>query len=222
MSWFTNREGRSRSWACPYGDVDTKRLKSRRFSAPAGRIALTLRGTRALLLSRKTSRMDKRLLREIQRLRQMTVAELRREWERLYGGPTRSRNRDYLWKRLAWRVQELAYGGLSDWAKARIEVVEPHAGFIRARTPGPAICVTREAAKLQAEPERPVRDPRLPSPGTVLTREYHDRELRVLTREDGFEWEGRQYRSLSAVARAVTGQRWNGLLFFGLTKRKRS
>ena len=56
----------------------------------------------------------------------------------------------------------------------------------------------------------------------VLLRQYHGREIRVLTLDDGFEYDGQRFRSLSAVARSVTGQRWNGLLFFGLTKRKRS
>ena len=62
---------------------------------------------------------------------------------------------------------------------------------------------------------------RLPTPGTVLTRRYHGHEIRVVTLDDGFEWEGRHFRSLSAVASAVTGAKWNGLLFFGLTQRKR-
>ena len=61
----------------------------------------------------------------------------------------------------------------------------------------------------------------MPSPGTVLSREYHGREIRVVTLPDGFEWDGQHYGSLSAVARAVTGSKWNGRLFFGLTTRKR-
>ncbi len=159
--------------------------------------------------------METSVIRRIHRLRQMTVGELRIEWQKLYGTPTRSRNRDYLWKRLAWRAQELVYGGLSDHAKQRIEELAP-AGLHRASTPNVAAPV--------ADPAKPAgqhRDPRLPSPGTLLTRQYHGNEIRVLVLDDGFEWEGQNYRSLSAVARAVTGQRWNGLLFFGLTERKR-
>jgi hypothetical protein len=67
----------------------------------------------------------------------------------------------------------------------------------------------------------PVRDPRLPKPGTVLSRPYRGHDIRVSVLEKGFEHAGRPYRSLSAIAREVTGQRWNGLLFFGLTKRDR-
>ena len=161
--------------------------------------------------------MEKTVITEIARLRCLSVAELRDEWFRLYGEPTRSRNRDYLWKRLAWRVQELQYGGLGDRAKARIEELAPD-GFVRARTPAQVIPVPDPAPETKP---RPRRDPRLPSPGTVLTRQYHGHEIRVLTLDDGFEWDGRQFGSLSAVARAVTGQKWNGWLFFGLTKRSR-
>jgi len=159
--------------------------------------------------------MESSVIRRIHALRQMTVGELRIEWQKLYGEPTRSRNRDYLWKRLAWRVQELAHGGLSDRAKQRIEELAPDS-FVRARTPNVAVPATDPAPV-----RRPQRDPRLPSPGTLLTRQYHGNEIRVLVLDNGYEWEGQHYRSLSAVARAVTGQRWNGLLFFGLTERKR-
>ncbi len=170
------------------------------------------RQRRALIVVGRSTRvasMQTSVLREINRLRQMTVAELRQEWERLYGEPTHSRNRDQLWKRLAWRVQELAHGGLSDRAKARLEEWAP------------ALPTNPKSVAAPKPSPTKVRDLRLPTCGTVLTRQYHGREIRVLTLEDGFEWEGRRYGSLSAVAWAVTGQKWNGLLFFGLTQRKR-
>ena len=165
--------------------------------------------------------MEKSMLGEINRLRQMTVAELREEWERLYGEPTRSRNRDYLWRRLAWRVQELAHSGLSDHAKARIEELATE-GFQRTRTPSVAALDADRDAQAKREPKvTRIRDARRPTPGTILSRPYHGREIRVVALEDGFEWEGRRFGSLSAVAKAVTGQKWNGWLFFGLTQRKR-
>ena len=159
--------------------------------------------------------METSVTRQIHRLRQLTVGELQIEWQKLYGQPTRSRNRACLWKRLAWRLQELQFGGLSDRSRQRIEALAPD-GFVRARTPNVAAPVGNPA-----KPAVPHRDLRLPSPGTVLTRPYHGNAIRVLALDDGFEWDGLHYRSLSAVARAVTGQRWNGLLFFGLTERKR-
>ncbi len=163
--------------------------------------------------------MDTNIVREINRLRQMTVAELRDEWFRLYGEPTRSRNRTYLWRRLAWRVQEIAYGGLDEAAKTKIDELAAD-GFARARTPGASLSTIDGAPDAERRSE-PRRDRRLPTPGTVLTRSYHGGEIRVVVRDDGFEWDGQMYGSLSAVARAITGSKWNGRLFFGLTKRKR-
>jgi len=65
------------------------------------------------------------------------------------------------------------------------------------------------------------RDPRLPTPGTVISREYHGQLIQVKVNEDGFEYEGRPYRSLSAISKAITGAHWNGFLFFGLDAHER-
>jgi hypothetical protein len=151
----------------------------------------------------------------------MTVGQLREKWKELYGGEeTRSCNRVYLWRRLAWRVQELAYGGLSERAKARIAEInrDDDLRFLPPRGWDPETIAARAPTSRQIRGA--VRDPRLPSPGSVITRQYHGREIRVTVMETGFEWEGRPYRSLSALARDVCGQRWNGFLFFGLTRRK--
>ena len=123
------------------------------------------------------------------------------------------------WSAFVPIAQELAHGGLSDRAKARIDELAED-GFTRARTPVSA--VPADVLTPAGRPRRrPARDPRLPVPGTVLSRQHHGQEIRVLVLDDGFEWDGRRFGSLSAVARAVTGQKWNGWLFFGLTKRKR-
>ena len=158
---------------------------------------------------------------QIAALQKMTVGELRGRWKELYGGEeTRSFNRVYLWRRLAWRVQELAFGGLSERAKARITEInrDDDLRFLPPRTWTPSAIAAPAPTSRQGCP--PVRDSRLPSPGSVITREYHGQEIRITVLEKGFEWEGRPYRSLSAVARDVCGQRWNGFLFFGLTRRK--
>ncbi len=160
------------------------------------------------------------MLSEINALRRMSVPELQAAWMRLYGEPTRSRNKQFLWRRLAWRVQELAHGGLSANARARLDELAPD-GFVRGRVPT-AINVARQDRAEAANPPPPRRDPRLPVPGTTLTRQYRGTEIRVVTLEDGFEWDGRPFKSLSAVASAITGAKWNGKLFFGLTERKRS
>ncbi len=143
---------------------------------------------------------------QIEALRGMTVGQLRLKWRELYGEDTRSGNREHLWRRLAWRVQELAYGGLSERAQARIKELGDDLRMLPSRRWQPA--------------QGSVRDRRIPKPSVVLSRRYHGQEIRATVLEDGFEWNGRRYRSLSALAREVTGQRWNGLLFFGLTKGK--
>ena len=151
----------------------------------------------------------------IAQFKAMTVSQLREEWIRYYGEETRTRNRDYLWKRLAWRIQEMEYGGLSDAAKARIEEINRDNPWVRRQLP------RGFAAQLETVSAAPRRDPRLPSPGSTLVRRYKGQDIRVTVLDDGFEWDGRRFDSLSEVALAVTGSKWNGWLFFGLTKRTR-
>jgi hypothetical protein len=145
------------------------------------------------------------IVQRIAALQQMRVPELVAEYERVYGRPPHCRNRTWLWRNVAWKVQELAYGGLPADAAARLEeIIETH---IRPRF---------EAAAAG----RKARDARqaLP-PGTVLTRDWHERTVRLEVTDAGFVVDGVPYTSLSAAANAVTGQRWNGRLFWGLRKR---
>lgn len=152
-------------------------------------------------------------------LASMSVPELAAKYLELYGEPTRSRNRDYLKKRLAFRIQELAEGGLSSRAVARIAELGdklPERWRMRqveetkpSAPPPPAPADGRAAAA-------DGRDARLPPPGTVLTRMYKGTQHRVTVREGGIEYEGQLHRSLSSVAKLVTGTAWNGFTFFGL------
>ena len=168
---------------------------------------------------KKEAPVEKSMLAEINRLRKMSVAQLRDEWFRLYGEPTNSRNRDYLWRRLAWRVQELAHRGLGDCARARIAELVPDA-FIRARTPREFQPPVETPAAATTATRTP-RDSRLPSPGTVISRQWHGRELRLVVVEDGYELDGQHFDSLSEAARHVTGAHWNGKLFWAIVQRKR-
>ena len=163
--------------------------------------------------------MEASMLREIQRLRAMTVAQLQVRWRELYGEESRSRNRDFLWRRLAWRVQELQLGGLSDRARARINELAPDA-FIRAQVPRGAVSETIPIQDVTSRPKT-VRDARLPSVGTIIARRWRGKELRLHVLQDGYELDGVRYASLSEAARAVTGAHWNGKLFWGLAQRKR-
>jgi len=151
------------------------------------------------------------LPRQLVALREMTVNELRERYREVYGEPSRSRNKDYLRKKVAWRIQELAEGGLSDQARARIDKLAPET---------PARWKKRSMAEAQATVATgPTRDPRLPPSGTVLTREHQGVEHAVTVLDDGFTYDGVRFASLSKVARAITGTNWNGFSFFGLQRR---
>jgi hypothetical protein len=140
----------------------------------------------------------------------LTVAGLARKYEELFGAPSRSRNKEYLRKRLAFKIQELAEGGLSPRALARIEELNRNAPPL-----GPRAAAKAARAPEPTTPEPvPARDPRLPAPGTILTRVHGKTEHRVTVLDDGFEYKGKPYPSLSRIAREITGTSWNGYLFF--------
>ena len=148
-------------------------------------------------------------------LRRLTVGELREEYLKAFGEPTLARNKDWLFRQVAWQIQALAEGGLSERAKRRAaELARESDVRPRSRqmlTPGqPPEGATRIL------PVGPARDAKVPLPGTVLVRDYKGQDIVVRVLDDGFEWNSHVFGSLSAVAKAVTGARWNGNLFFGL------
>ena len=151
---------------------------------------------------------------ELDAVANMTAGELAEKYREVFGEPTRSRNKAYLQKKISWRIQELADGGLSPRAVERIEEL---AVFAPARW-RPLI------GKPRPEPQsnESKRDPRLPEPGTVVCREWAGENHQVIVREDDFEYAGRRYATLSRVAREITGTNWNGYLFFRLQKRSRT
>ena len=128
----------------------------------------------------------------------MSIAELQRMWRDLNDGEAPHTNRKFIESRLAYRIQELAYGGLKAETRRRLEALAD------------AISNENTAAKRSSAPEQTLLV------GTRLLREWQGVEHSVTVMADGFEWEGRPYASLSSVARAITGTRWNGPLFFGL------
>ena len=143
---------------------------------------------------------------EINALRQMNVPTLKARYREVFQEEPRSNNKDFLWKRIAWRIQELKFGGLSERAKARAKELANIAD-IRIRAPKGAFDdLPAPLVKAKSEPR----------PGEVLIRQYKGQRIEVEVLERGFAYAGRTYRSLSAVARAVTGSHWNGRLFFGL------
>lgn len=142
-------------------------------------------------------------------LDRMTVSELATKYREVFGDESRSRNKPYLAKKIAWRIQELAEGGLSQRAKRRIEELAKD---------GPIRQVPPRTKPVVPGGERE-RDPRLPRAGTLLTKTHGWREHVVKVLADAFEYRGKRYTSLSAVAKAITGTNWNGIVFFGLAKR---
>jgi len=159
----------------------------------------------------------------VSELRGMTVGELRRRYAEVFGEQTRSFHKDYLVRRIAWRMQANAEGGLPERARRRALEIADDAD-LRMRAPGPA----RAPTNAEPAPHEPVAtrrldvppDERLPMPGALLTREYKGRTINVRVLPNGFDYEGTVYRSLSAVAQAVTGAHWNGYLFFGIQAAK--
>jgi Protein of unknown function (DUF2924) len=150
---------------------------------------------------------------EIAALRRMTPAELRNKYLEVFGEPSRSGNKDFLFKRLAWRIQSLTEGTLSERARTRAAELARDADLRMTMPRQPAVTAGAQTTVRAAPPTSPGR---LPPPGTVLTRSYRGSLLEVTVLPKGFEWEGEVYRSLTAVAQAVTGSHWNGLQFFGL------
>ena len=146
---------------------------------------------------------------ELAALVEMTGAEMAEKHLALFGQPARSRNKDFLRKRLACRIQELAEGGLSERALARIEELGSP-GLAAARRPAR---VRTSASPIPRSTEA-ARDPRLPRAGTVVRRLHGATEHSVTILDEGFEYRGEKYRSLSKIARVITGTPWNGYLVF--------
>jgi len=148
----------------------------------------------------------KTVAQEIAELRAMAVPDLVARYEEVFGKPPRVKNKEHLWRRIAWKVQEVRFGGL----------------------PGPA---RRALNALMAEIELPIKPNQSAvtgrvgashadlAVGTSLAKKWHGHEYRVRVVDGGFELDGVVHKSLSAVAKAITGAAWNGHLFFGLRKR---
>jgi len=131
-------------------------------------------------------------------LKTTATPDLKKQWRELFDSEPPPFNRRYLESRLAYRIQELAYGGLKPETIRRLERlgVELDGG-------------DRKKRGMRADRDRPIT-------GTRLLREWQGVEFVVTVTAVGFEWQGRPYKSLSAIARAITGTRWNGWVFFGL------
>jgi hypothetical protein len=148
-------------------------------------------------------------------LQRMTTAALRAKYAEVFGEATKTGNRVWLIRRISWRLQALAEGDLSDRARQRAAELANDAD-IRLSPPKPKPATTALEHPKTAVLPFPA-DGRLPPPGSILTREYKGQRLQVKILSQGFEFEGEIYRSLSAVAKAITGSHCNGFLFFRMS-----
>ena len=140
---------------------------------------------------------DASVVAQLAALRKMSVVELKHRWETLFGTPAPNNSRSYLEVRLGNRIQELMLGGLSRDTRRVLDLLVKE---LEGKN-------TRRAI---------MTDPRKPIPGTRLLREWDGAEHSVTVLRDGFDWQVRKFKSLSAVARAISGMQWNGYRFFGL------
>ena len=147
--------------------------------------------------------MNDPVLARLVALKTTPTPKLKEQWRQLFEGEPPAFNRRYLESRLAYRIQELAYGGLKPDTVRRLEKLgeELDGGRVDVR-------------------KRPAND--RPISGTRLIRDYQGVEHCVTVRDDDFEYQGRPYKSLSAIARAITGTQWNGVVFFGLKSGRRA
>ena len=160
--------------------------------------------------------MDNLVLIEIEGLRRASLAQLRKKFREVFQEEARSRHREHLFRRIAWRLQALAEGDLSERARGRAHQIAQDAD-LRKVAPRDFLTVEGEPVQMTRRVlNRRDRDGRLPLPGAVLRRKWKGRTILVEVLAKGFRYEDRHYPSLSAIAVAVTGTRWNGLAFFGL------
>src|SRR5262249_3411243 len=153
------------------------------------------------------------LAQEIKDLKGLTTAQLKARYAVVFGEETHANHRAWLIKRIAWRLQALALGELSE--RARLRAVElANDADLRLNPPKPTYHAEPEALPPQA-----ALDSRLPQPGAILTRIYKGKQLEVTVLASGFAFDGAVYGSLSAVAKAISGSHTNGYLFFRLAKK---
>ena len=158
--------------------------------------------------------MELNVHKEVAAMQRLGAKQLRGRYAEVFGEATTANNKIWLIRRIAWRLQALAEGDLSERARRRAEELGNDADLRMSPPRLPAGDAPEE--RTATSTVRFQHDDRLPPPGTVLTRKYRGQTLQVRVLADGFEYEGQVYPSLSAAARAITGSHCNGYLFFRL------
>ncbi len=153
---------------------------------------------------------------ESEALQQLPVSKLHERFVSAYGEAPRSRNRIWLIRKILWRLQSLKDGSLGERARMRAAELAMDTDVRLMPAKRPPTMTVKPADKKSQTPQAPVVDERLPSTNTPIIREYKGQYIEVRVISDGFEYEGKRYKSLSAVAKVITGSHCNGYRFFGL------
>ena len=154
---------------------------------------------------------------QLAELQRLTIPQLRTRYAEVFGEHTPANNRVWLVKRLAWRLQALAEGGLSERARQRAAELANDAD-LRMNPPVPRPSTKPVQEQPASRAEQAAVDRRLPPPGTILARKYKGATAQVQVLQHGFAYQGQVFKSLSAVAKAITGSHCNGFWFFGLAR----
>lgn len=162
--------------------------------------------------------MKLNVTKEVARLQKMTCGELRDQFAEVTGETTHAKNRKWLIRRIIWRMQASVEGGLSEDAIKRIRELADGAD-LRVTSPATRRLPDDADKRIQAIPTG-IQTSSLPLPGTLITRQYKGREIRVRVTLHGFEFEGEFFSSLSAVAKYITGSHWSGNRFFKLDQQE--
>ena len=180
------------SAAAPHGRTAAASLEQNDPGAPPNGPEIGSRATGSA--PDRTSKVSDRLA----ALAELSIADLRLEWRRLFRADPPRLSRDIMTRAIAYRLQEIAYGGASKVTQRRLMTL---------------------AAEFETRGTiAPPSGPKI-KPGSRLVREWHGRTHTVCVTGDGFEFQGKSYRSLTKIARDITGAQWSGPRFFGLTKR---
>ncbi len=155
----------------------------------------------------------------IEKLRSLSIADLQKRYRQTFGKEAGCSTKHFLFRRIVWQLQAAIEGDLSERARRRAAAIADDADIrVLARENSPAS--HEPVARSSVHRLRPERDSRLPPPGTLLARRIQGEDVVVKVLDEGFEYQERRYSSLSAIARQITGTRWNGFAFFGLAGRR--
>lgn len=156
--------------------------------------------------------MDEKILAQVQALRSAGLPEAQKRYKELFNTNASSNNKPYLIKKIAYRLQEMSEGGLSDEAKRRIiDFIDKYDPINNKALRPQVVSAGKNVVSIPF-----MRDKRLPIPGSVIHKKYKDQDIHVKVLDKGFEYKNKYYKSLSAIAFELTGAHWNGFAFFNL------